>query len=355
MVNLSRLFYKATGLMPRKEIVRTSQNIGKQLAKECEQGDTTSVKRVSELLTEVIGKKKAKKIVITDDFETFKQYTASLGLDEKTAKLYFEGSKSAVLSNSNDKSVLLSLRINRMSRREAINTIAHELEHTLFKTLSPRAKLEQYYIKLRGKKWMNNYVQKYGQLINEKAFWLQQKLLMNSKLGTDALSGKTQFPLSKQGLLSQMDIQSERELNNILKSAITQSDEMPPKTKLKVLKSFRAILKDESRAYKAGGAAERFYDSLIGASSTNANKSEMMALLYDETRKAVNREIKQVRKNRIKSFLGIKPKNKNFPGFTKNPDGSITCYIGGKKVRTGPEQEIQASEVPDNIKDLLDK
>ena len=62
-----------------------------------------------------------------------------MGLDDDMANMYFEASKSTVLPNPKDKSILLSLRLECMDTVDALNTTSHELEHVLFKRFSPRA------------------------------------------------------------------------------------------------------------------------------------------------------------------------------------------------------------------------
>lgn len=309
-MNVSRLLYKTTGLMPKKEIVRTSKNIGRTLANEMKPGDKVDVCRVQELLRGAIGTKKAGKVVVADDFETFKKYASNLGLDECSAKSFFYNSKSAVLSNPKDKSILLSLRTSAMDTGEALNTTAHELEHVLFRSVSSRAAFEKLYLKIRGNKYLENFIKKYGLILNQKTMNLQGGLIYKGNFaGFNAIGGYTSHPLSKKGLTAQLGLSTEkmmqRSIRSIVKDELVKDD---PKLNMKILKTFRGILKDESRAYKSGGAVERYWSESIGAANPNANKSEMCGALYDEALSIVNKEIKDLRKNRIKSLFGIKPK-----------------------------------------------
>ena len=74
MITIGRLVYKVTGIMSKKGIVKNCKEIGKTLANEIAQsGGKIEHKRVHELLTERIGKKKAANIIITQDLDTFKQ------------------------------------------------------------------------------------------------------------------------------------------------------------------------------------------------------------------------------------------------------------------------------------------
>lgn len=310
MTNISRLFYKATGLMPRKEIVRTCKRIGTELGKDCKPGDNIDLNKLRKLLTETVGAKRAKRIVIADDFDTFKNYTKSLGFDDDLAEMYFMGSKSAVLQNFKDKTILLSLRTAGEKTANALNIVSHELEHVLFKTISPRAAIEKIYIKLRGQKFLNKYAQKYGSLLNEKNINLQQGLLWRSQLEEgNALGGFIKYALSREGLLKQMGMDSYKALRNNLDSFVhSLMDEKDHKTNIKVLKALRMVLKDESRAYKTGGAVERFWNKSIGISDPNATKSEIYAMLYDETLPSIKTELKKQKLERLKNIFKIKSK-----------------------------------------------
>lgn len=310
MAIISRLLYNATGIMPQKEIIRTCKKIGIELGKDCKPGENIDLEKLRKLLTEAVGTKKASKIVITDDLDTFKKYTKSLGFDDDLAKMYFMGSRSAVLQNPKDKTILLSLRTAGEKTEAALNIAAHELEHVLFKAISPRAALEKIYLKLHSQKFLNKFVQKYGQLLNEKNMDLQQGLLWRSRLEDgNALWGYIEHALSREGLLKQMGMNSYKALRNNLDCFIhSLMDQKDYKTNIKVLKALRLVLRDESRAYKTGGAVERFWQESIGNSSPNATKSEIYAMLYDETIPSIKSELKKQQIERFKNIFKIKSK-----------------------------------------------
>lgn len=305
-----RLFYKATGLMPRKEILKTCRNIGEQMARELQPGDNIDIKRFKTLLENSIGKKKSKNIVIADDFDTFKKYAKNVGLDDFSTEMFFQNSKSAVLTNPNDNTILLSLRTAGETTANALNLACHELEHVLFKRLSPRAAMERLYLKIRGKKFLQNYIQKYGNILNESSLNLQRKLLLISNMENgNATGGFSKVPPNKQGLLSQLKLQDnellQKTLDTIIEEITTGKDK---KLSLKLLKAAKIILKDESRAYKTGGAVERYYADITGHSNPNATKSEMLAMLYDETILRIKSELKKQQIERFKNIFKIKSK-----------------------------------------------
>lgn len=360
MVNFSRLMFKTTGLMPSKEVVRTSKSIGKKLADEVKSGKEITTSRIEELLVESIGRKKANKIVISDKYEDLVSYMKAVGVkDESLIKQIYEGSASTVLSNPKNKSVLLSLRLKGRGVNESLNLIAHELEHVLNQSLSLRIKLEYLYTKLRGKKFLDNFIAKYGQLLNEKNMDLQGSLLYMSKLSGingGAFGSTINQPPTINGLLKHLSMQSERALGNRLKREVNSLLVNDYKTDKRILNMCKVLLKDESRAYKSGGAVERYWSEINGINNTNANNSEMMSLLYDEALTQVNKEYKKLRLNRIKRFFGISSKKKTpvIETVTINSDGSKTYEMNvlGKKIQA-TETEVSQNDVSKDIWDSL--
>ena len=132
-----------------------------------------------------------------------------------------------------------------------------------------------------------------------------------------------------------------------------------PKLNLKILKSVRNTLKDESRAYKVGGASERYFDALHGSVNQNPTKSEMMAYLYDNTISVLNKRIRHAKIDRLKSLIcpsKLKQKllSPKILSETVNPDGSITQEISmsGKKVKV-TTSEAQERELSKDVLDAL--
>ncbi len=360
MVNISKIIFKTTGLMPCKEVVKTSKIVGKRLADKVKAGKEITPSCISEFLTDAIGRKKAKNIVISDKYEDLVTYMNAVGIkDETVIRQIYEGSASTVLLNPKTKSVLLSLRLNDRNVNESLNLVAHELEHVLNQSLTPRIKLEYLFAKLRGKKYLDKYIAKYGQLLNEKNMDLQSSLLYISKLygpSGGAFGVTINQPPTIQGLLKHMSIQSQKALGNRLNREVRSLLVNDYKTDKKILNMCKVLLKEESRAYKSGGAVERYWSEINGLNSTNANSSEMMSLLYDETLAQVEKESKKLKRNRIKRFFGIKPKKKVpvMETVTINPDGSKTyeMNLSGKKIKA-TETEVSQNDVSKDIWDSL--
>lgn len=361
MVNISKLVFKATGIMPKKQIIRTCENIGNRLSDELLAGGGGAIKasRVKELLTNAIGAKKASKVIITDDLATFKEFAAKeLNLTDDLAEYFFRNSKSAVIPGPKTNRSLLSLRTNDMKPEEAVNLSSHELEHVLNQRLGFRAFRERIYIKVRGKKYLENYTKKYANVMNEKNMDLQANLVMKSKLGYSASCGFTSYEAGIEGLLKQTGMKSKQELHQMLENLIRKEIILPDcdKRNLKVLKALKAILKDESRAYKVGGKVERNYtnaDTLKRLTengsatdfkpTSNTTKAEMLAQLYDEAIVILKKEVRHQRINKVKSFFGLKPKD-----YHKAVEPIKQAPI------TVKDTVVVENELPKHIKDALD-
>lgn len=357
-MNISRLFYKATGIMPKKEIVRTCKNIGKDISNELNTGDTVNPTRVQEILTKYIGKKKAAKIEISEDFDTFKKYAQSVGMSNDLATMYFLGSESAVLQNPKNFKILLSLRTSDMPTNEAVNTTAHELEHVLFQGLSPNTFLEKMKIKLRGQKWVERYKEKYSEVINAKNMEMQQSLAFYSNIGDSAIGGYVKHPLTEQGLHAQMNLSKNRSLRSFLNDFIKEQLENPADKRLniKTLKNLRTILREEARAYKVGGATERYFDVKNGIVNPNPTKSEMCAAIYEKTSEEMTKRIKEAKKNWLKSLFKRTSKEPKVLSETVNPDGSITreILVKGKKQKV-TARVMEESEIPPELLEYLNE
>lgn len=312
MVNISNVIFRVTGVMPSKRVVKTCKNIGFTLANEAKDGKAITNERVGELLSDSIGKKKAMKIIISDKFEDLERYMKSIGInDECLIKAVYSGTASTVLSNPKDKSVLLSLRLQGYNLKESLNLITHELEHALNQSLSFKVKFQLLCARLFGKKYLEKIINKYGQLLNEKNMDLQSSLLYMSKLYGDkgcAIGTSTTQPLSVQGLVKHLGFFNESALAQNLRTQITSLLVNNFKTDNKILAMCKFMLRDESRAYKSGGAVERYWNKINGVNDANANGSEMIALLYDEALKQVKKENKDLRIRRLKAFFGFKSK-----------------------------------------------
>lgn len=307
MANIGKIIYKATGIMSKKQIMRTCSNIGNELSENLIRDKNINAGKIQEILTKNIGAKKVKQIKITDDIDSFKKFVKEeVGLTDEYAEYAFQNTKSAVIPGSKSNTSLLSLRIDSMAPDEIVNIATHEIEHVLTQRLGLRGKFEKLYLKIRGKKFAEKSLQKYGQLFNEKNMELQTNLL--AKSGLDSVTqGLTAFKAGQEGLCKQIGLKTKDELDKTITDIIHKNALLPDgdKRNLKILKAIKIILKDEARAYKAGGLAEKNFLKKTGAAqSENITKSEMYSQLYDETIGVLQKEINKQTIDRLKNIIG---------------------------------------------------
>lgn len=345
--------------MPKKQIIKTCENIGNQLSQDfLTTQRESSPSRVKELLTNTIGAKKASKVIITDDLVTFKEFAKKeIGLTDEVSEMFYNSSKSAVIPGPKSNRSLLCLKTKNMRPDEMLNLTSHELEHVLNQRLGFRAFIEKIYMKVTSKKYLENYTKKYGNIVNEKNMDLQANLIIKSKLGLSASHGFTSYEAGIEGLLKQTGLKSKEELHKILENLIRKKIILPDcdKRNLKILQALKTILKDESRAYKVGGTVERNHANASTLKyltengtttefkpTTNLTKAEMLAQLYDEAIVILKKEIRHQKTNKVKRFLGLKPKDYHKAVAPQKPAPIET-----------KETLISADEIPKEIKDAL--
>ncbi len=285
--------YKASGTIPVKKIEALSKEIGTELADiVLNTGEKINTAQIREILTKKLGQKKAGKVIFGEDYKTFADFIKKeLGLDDYFINYLYISQKSSVLAGPKSGKILLNLKINEMKQPELLNTVSHELEHVITRLSSPAAFNEKLEIKIRGKKFLNRYLEEYSEKVNEKLLSFQQSLLEMSNLGDSANHGFTEYPLTSEGLLKQISGDSRSsfgamrdKIEDTLCSLGLDSSTKENKT---IVKQMAAALKDEIRAYRAGGYTERYYTNKLAVKNNrpeeqNATKSEMLAKLYEE-------------------------------------------------------------------------
>ena len=74
------------------------------------------------------------------------------------------------------------------------------------------------------------------------------------------------------------------------------------------LQAFQIMLRDEARAYEAGGKSQRYYDSIAGKGSAKSTRAEMIAVVYNRMADIIQEYKTQIIKNSLRKSLGLKPK-----------------------------------------------
>ncbi len=306
-MNIEKIIYKTTGIMSKKQIMQTCTNIGSEISKNLVNGENITAESINAVLIKNIGRKNARKIRITDNADSFKKLIKQeLDITDEYAKYIYQNSKSAIIPCIKSNTSVLNLRINTMKPQEIVNTSTHELEHVLNQVFSFKGKMKRLSERITGKKFIQNYRKKYTQITTEKNFELQNDLIQKSKLGIKTQTGLTKYKAGLKGLLKQTGLKSKEGLDKAITEAIRANVLLPnnEKQNLKILKSLKFILKDESQAYKAGGEAELNFIKLTGIKpSEKITKSEMLAQIYDETIDIIKKEIRILRRNKLRNFI----------------------------------------------------
>ncbi len=292
MIGIGRLIYKATGVMSHRGIVKNCEKIGRTLAGDIRAGGRIETGRVHELLSEAIGSKKAAKVTIASDFDTFKAFAKdNLKLTDEIAERLYNGSVSAVIPGGKSGKTLLNLRLENADNLEALNLTTHELEHVLWGNVSMSAKKRQFIMKLIPQEVLEYLQKSLSNTGNKKLHAFQNWLIQQSKLGpvSSRLKDCTEYKPGLEGLLKQTGFESREKLHDAIRTFVRQElifpgiDERNPA----FLKLFRKNIRDEARAYNVGGRVVRNF-----VKGENISKSEMLAQLYNEAAIVLKSEIK---------------------------------------------------------------
>jgi len=359
MITIGRLIYKATGVMSKKGIMKNCKAIGKTLADEIQTtGGKIEAKRVSELLEQTIGKKKASKITIAEDLDTFKAFAKeNLNLTEEIAEEFYKSSLSAAIPPGRTGKSLLNLRLKNINPDIDLNIISHELEHLLYHNISLNAKISHAIIKAIPKKTYQNMLNRVSGLYNETMLDFQNELIKQSKLGSNAVYGITDQKAGLAGLLKQTGFESREALHDAIRTSIRQDILLPHcnSINLDLIKNIKKAIQDEARAYKVGGAVQHYF-----APSETINKSEMLAQLYDEAAIVLKGEVKNQRNNiwrklfhkPMKDYHIPKPilekSSEEFEPFVKIEQSAIPKEIE-KRVKTMTSKKKNIKNIKQNV------
>ena len=312
MITIGRLVYKASGIMSKKGIVKNSEKIGRKLADEIKTGEgKVKIDRIFELLERTIGKKKASNIIITDDFETFRDFARkNCKMSDDVIEDTFKHSLSLVMPPGKNGKTLLSLRTSNTTTTESLNITAHELEHVLYNNVSFSTKISRFIIKNMSDKKYESFLNSTTNIFNETMTDFQLELLKLCKIEKSASYGITEHKAGMEGLLKQTGCKNKEELHDKIRTIIRQ-DVLLPRCNIQnfsLLKVIRDGLQDEIRAYKVGGAVQRYVEP-----SETLTKSEMFARLCEEAANVLKAELKNQKKNIWRMILRKPPIDYHIP------------------------------------------
>lgn len=283
MVTLERLIFKATGVMSNRGLLKNSRQIGQRIAETMKHsGGEIKTAEVQRIVQDTVGKKAARKIEFVDR-DTFVSRGLDVGVASKSEleqTLSFADGVASPNKYRRGANVFLK---DGTDNGETAGLIAHELEHALnhsFGKMSvPKGFLGKFSL---GRKYIDKTIAR------QKELGLRGKYLdMYKELEGNLKTGK------------RFDIDTVRDL--LYSKGILQVGK--DKENRLILKMLRTAYKDEVRAYT------------IQAETNRAMGQEFAGKVYDMVvnefntlTKGVAQEAKNIRANRIRSFLGMNPK-----------------------------------------------
>jgi hypothetical protein len=214
---------------------------------------------------------------------------------------------------------LVNLKPALYKSNEFVNVSAHELEHAMTFTFSKEACKTRKLNKLRQKhpdliKQNNEAKLNVLKYINAKNMALESELLYDI-LGVENYAiGLSNYEHGYSGLLKQTKSTSQKDIYERIRQILYGYNILEAgknKANKYTIQLLKASIKDEKRAYSAGGSAERSWYDLCGTNPEGkANFSELNAMLHKDAVSVLNQELWHNRLNQLKEFFGITPSTK---------------------------------------------
>lgn len=311
MITLGKMIYKLTGYMTKKELVRNARAVGKQACTRMQEtGRNLSSTEISEILSGVIGKKGAAKIEISGDKASLVDaIVKNFGFTKSSAEMVANNCLSAALGKGVGNKTHLNIQVSNMPMHKSVNIIPHETEHALHRTFSFNMLFTKFLEKTSlGRKYLQKMMTK-SEMINDKNLRLQGNL-MNLTGWNDAAGGIALEKARTDALFEVTKCSDIQILREQIKKILYEMKVLEignDKQNNFVLKQLIPGLADESRAYNAGSAVEKFYKQTVeNASQIGTTKSEVVADIYDEAVQIMKKERRHIQKNRLREFFGLK-------------------------------------------------
>lgn len=311
-MGIGDLIFRTTGIMTRKTIMRNCSKVGEQISDCVAKNESISSENISEIISNVIGKRASKINVAYDRESIVRTIQENFNVSEAVAKRHARVTRAVSVPKLLGKRTALIVPQNSKSV-DNVNLVPHELEHALMQTFKFSSKVKNMFLqllkKLPEKKFNTEKFGKNLSKINEKGEDLQGRLI-NELSNLKGQVGIVDMPATTEGLLKQCNCKSIEELRQKIREILYMNNILGTKNDLlnaAILKMLKASIKDESFAYKIGGISERKYNELLGLNlEGKSSKSELVSLLYKEAYKVLSKEQRHALMNSIKSMFGIK-------------------------------------------------
>lgn len=289
-MNISGIFYKTTGLMSKKHIAKTAENIGTDLINIGLSKPQIEVNDIKQVIKSRIGEKQSSQILISDNFKDFRDFTmTNLKFTQEQSEKFFKGVYAAAIPGGGkiNKS-LLQLDLKKFeSLNTLVNAVSHECEHLLYQRFGIFMGL----VRKLAKNNNDDLPATFAGNMNAKLLEFQQELIKLSNLKAPVIGGFTRFKKGDSGILEQTNLKTLSDLHKKIEDILTSKILVVKndQDKIPILAGLLTIIPDEIRAYKVGGIVER----KLFHKNDRLTRSEMLAQVYSEALKTIKSVLKK--------------------------------------------------------------
>lgn len=295
-MNISSIVYKVTGVMSQKQIMSSCEALGRRLIVESRERPL-GIEDFRRCITDIVGPKKAKNIIVTDDVEEYYRFMQGSTFSQRQLKNAVEENKAFVVKNPITRKTILFISRPDMQVGETLNVVTHEMEHTLQRTTSLKSKLSNILAKILPNSLIKKINMRYASVVAEAYTGIMGLLCTLGHFVSDGKiisSGFSSCKPTVSDIIGRSKIYDETCIKpnlNMVMDIVTEGK--TDRFKFRLLKIVRSMVKDESRAYKVGGQIEKeFFNE-----TEKQSNSQLLSVVLEEGVKVLDSEVKKMRKN----------------------------------------------------------
>lgn len=258
--------------------------------------------------------------VVTNEADFCNFAEKHMNLNIEYAKTLFQKTAGFAAHGTNGEMVFF-LKLDGKEPEVATHIATHEFEHLLYKTSGLMGKLMKKHLSEPAEKKeeeTNKQTDSFGENVNKKFFSLQNALA-GLLLGKNATSTPFEYvdqePTIEGILKLSPELTSKKDLDKWLEKYIRQNLIQPnfDESNLSELQGFEIVLRDEARAYDAGGKAQKYYNELTDKNKDKTTMAEMVSVIYTQMANKIQKYKKLIIKSAIKEACGMKPTDYHEP------------------------------------------
>lgn len=313
-ISIKELFFnKILDISTVRQIKQNAINFGKSLADNIHQNNGVfNPEEIEKLVLEHLKKEDRENVQIVTDEAGFCDFAEKhMRLDREYARSVFQKSEGLVAQTSNGKMMFL-LKLEGKEPEIATHIATHEFEHLLYKTSSFIGKLIKKHTKEEAEKEKTDTsIDPSSENCNKKFFKLQNALV-GMLIGKNATTTPFEYvdqEATIEGILKlSPELTSKKDLDKWLEKYIRQNliQSNCDESNLAELQGFEIVLRDEARAYEAGGKAQKYYNELTGKNQDKTTMAEMVSVIYTQMANKIQKYKILIVKNSMKEACGMK-------------------------------------------------